>query len=108
VSGPPVDQSAQPWKTRAAGEWSERGSSSNHGFAPGHELAFLDLLRAWCSHLDGQGITHLVIFSSPSSPTYPLLQNLGARMDPFDLYLFGAPTPDDAAERGVYVDHVYF
>ena len=80
----------------------------DHGFAPGHELAFLELLRAWCSHLDEQGITQLVIFSSPSSPTYPLLQSLGARMDPFDLYLSGAPTPDDAAERGVYVDHIYF
>jgi hypothetical protein len=93
----------------AGGRRVEReGLVLDHGFAAGHELAFLELLRAWCSHLDEQGITQLVMFSSPSSPTYPLLQTLGARMDPFDLYLFGAATPDDAAERGVYVDHIYF
>jgi hypothetical protein len=93
----------------ASGRRVEReGLVLDHGFTPGHELAFLELLRAWCSHLDSCGITQLVIFSSGGSPTYPLLQGFGARLDPFDLYLFGPSTPDDAAERGVYVDHVYF
>lgn len=84
------------------------GVALDHGFLPGCQGGFEALLRAWCTTLGTRGFTKLMIFSSARSPSYPVLQQLGARMEPFDLYAFGPPVPEDASRRGVYVDHTCF
>jgi len=80
----------------------------DHGFLPGYEAGFEALVRAASAELDDRGFTKLVMFSSAPSPNYPLIGELKATMMPFDMYVFGPPTPADAAQRGVYVDQVYF
>jgi len=47
-------------------------------------------------------------FTSPRSPNYPVLRDLGAEMRPFDLFLQGPERPEAAGERGVYVDLIHF
>ena len=96
----------------AAGRSVDReGFALDHGLlsgAPGAEDDFERLLRSWCAELDDRGFTKLVVFTSPLSSGYAVLDNLGGEMQPFDLYLFGPETPDGADRRGVYVDEVYF
>ena len=84
------------------------GFALDHGLMPGAEEDYERLLRSWCAELDDGGFAKLVVFTSPMSPGYPVLQDVGGEMLPFDLYLFGPETPEGADRRGVYVDAVYF
>ena len=92
-----------------AGRRIEReGFVLDHGLLPGREDDYERLLRSWCTELDDRGFTKLVTFTSQGSPNYPVLAELKADMQPFDLFVFGPPVPEGADRRGVYVDLVYF
>jgi hypothetical protein len=80
----------------------------DEGVVPGAETDYESLLRSWCTELDDRGFTSLVTFTSPGSPSYPLLTSLNGEMQPFDLFVFGPEHPDGADERGVHVDLIYF
>jgi hypothetical protein len=80
----------------------------DHGFLRGAEAEFEALVRAWCRELEDRGFTRLVTFTSQWSANRAVLAELGAELQPFDLFVFGPPRPDGADRRGVYVDLVYF
>lgn len=65
------------------------------------------LLRAWCATLAAAGTTHLTVLSSPTSPDRRVLEALSPKVEPFLLTL-NVPEPSDVAERGIYVDPIYF
>ena len=65
------------------------------------------LLRAWCGWLAGHGHSELALYTSAGSPNYDIVRTLASQTDAYDLRL-DAPEPADIAERGVYVDAVYF
>lgn len=48
------------------------------------------------------------MFTSEGSPTYPVLERLARDREPFYFWSFDIEEPPDAAERGFYVDPVYF
>ncbi len=52
-------------------------------------------------------ITHLSLFTSPGSPGYAALRPLATRVEPYHLNI-GTPDPPGLADRGIYVDHLYF
>lgn len=92
-----------------AGRATEReGLVLDHGLVPGGESDYEALLRSWCAELDDRDFTNLVTFTSPQSPTYPVLAELNGDMQPFDLFVFGPECPNGADQRGVYVDLIYF
>jgi hypothetical protein len=89
-------------------EESRRATVPDWGFAPGGGLASLEgLLRAACSELAGRGITHLSIFASSSSPAAPLLRSLAQSVVEIEFQCM-LPESSDSAERGIYVDPVYY
>jgi hypothetical protein len=91
------------------GRTTERdGFVLDHGAVPGGESDYEALLRYWCTELDDRGFTNLVTFTSPQSPSYPVLAELKGEMQPFDLFVFGPECPNGADRRGVYVDLIYF
>lgn len=102
VTGPPGD---------AGGEGERRESvravALDHGFVAGAEDAFEHLLRSWCTELVGLGHSELSFVVSSGSPAYRLLSRLAMQMDPF-AFRMAVPEPPGAAERGVYVDAIYF
>jgi hypothetical protein len=77
------------------------------GFTPGVEHELVALIRAACAALVADGITHLSLFTSPGSPGYTALRPLAARVEPYLLNM-GTSDPPGLAERGIYVDHLYF
>jgi hypothetical protein len=87
---------------------SRRGLVLDYGFAPGREEALEGLLRAWCALLAERQLDTLSIFTSESSPGYDVLTRLAYQVDAFDLWTPGRAEPPGAAERGLYVDQVYF
>jgi hypothetical protein len=92
-----------------AGRSIEReGFVLDHGLLPGHEQDYERLVRSWCTELDDRGFTKLVTFTSRWSPNYPVLVELKAEMQPFDLFVFGPAVPEGADRHGVYVDLIYF
>ena len=80
----------------------------DYGLLPGGDRDYEELLRGWCGELADRGHTQLMTFTSPRSPNYPVLRDLGAEMRPFDLFLQGPERPEAAGERGVYVDLIHF
>jgi hypothetical protein len=79
----------------------------DHGFLPGREEEFETLLRSWCSRLLDLGHTELMVVVSESSPGYPVIARLAARMDPFS-FRMAVPEPQGTKQRGLYVDAIYF
>ena len=89
---------------------SVRGLVLDYGFAGAQGLDELErLLRYWCAIAHEAGVTHLAIFSSPSSPGAKRLFSLadGEQIENFE-FPCGVPAPRDLAEAGVYVDAIYF
>jgi hypothetical protein len=80
----------------------------DHGFVPGCDDDYRDLLRWWCSNLAARGATHLALFTSERSSTYDVVSDLAEEIEPFDFWAFDIPEPAALAERGFYVDPVYF
>lgn len=80
----------------------------DYGFEPQRGLpGFERLLRAWCARLAERGVTHLSIFSSPASPGSVLIRDLAETIAEAR-FQSRLPEPPGVAERGFYVDHVYF
>jgi hypothetical protein len=85
-----------------------RALAVDHGFRPGHEDDYAAVLRASCARLAGDGLTHLVVYSSPHSPGWSVLEELAVDREDFDYWTPQIPVPDGAATKGVYVDPIYF
>jgi hypothetical protein len=86
---------------------SVRASVLDQGFVPGAEAEFERLIRSCSARLVEQGMTELSFLLSKASPGYPLLEGLSSHMDAFD-YKMTRAEPEGAAERGVFVDPIYF
>ncbi|MEX1255159.1 MAG: hypothetical protein WEE64_12545 [Dehalococcoidia bacterium] len=95
--------------TEAGGYRAEtvRATVLDYGFLPGAEGEFEQLLRAWCAWLASNGHSELGVLTSEGSPNYPVLGKLASQMDAY-LFRMGAPEPEGAAQRGLYVDGIYF
>lgn len=85
-----------------------RAVALDHGFAPGGDDDYATLLRWWCSHLATTGATHVAVFTSERSATYEVVMSLAEEIEPFDFWAFNIAEPKALAERGFYVDPVYF
>jgi hypothetical protein len=89
---------------------SVRATVLDWGFAGGapEGLRSLErLLRSWCVHLSGRGVTHLSVFFSHASPAARLLRRLAESVIEIELQST-LPEPSEARERGVHVDPVYY
>ena len=85
-----------------------RAIAVDHAFRPGHEDAYGAVLRGWCARLAARGLTHLTVYSSPRSPGWHVLEDLAAEREDFDYWTPQIAVPGDAADKGVYVDPIYF
>jgi len=96
--------------TERAGEqsFSEPGVVLDYAFEPGAEKAFEGLIRAWCGWLDARRMNRLTVLTSPASPGAHLVQALADEVEAFNHWTPGIPPPADAAERGLYIDPIYF
>lgn len=84
-----------------------RASVLDHGFLPGAEDEFESLLRAWCGWLAEHGTSELALYTSEGSPNYRVVSSLASQIDVY-YFRMGVPEPEGAAQRGLYVDAVYF
>jgi hypothetical protein len=91
------------------GERSEtvRAAVLDHGFLPGAEDELEGLLRAWCGWLAERGTSELAVYTSEGSPNYRAVSGLASQIDVYD-FRMGVAEPEGAAQRGLYVDAVYF
>jgi hypothetical protein len=80
----------------------------DHGFLPGGEHEFEALLRGWCAWANERELDTLSIFSSDASPGHALLRSLASAVEPFFVWTPGIEEPAGSAERGIYVDPIYF
>ena len=87
---------------------SRRGLVLDYGFMPGAEDELEGVLRAWCARLAESGLDTLAMFTSPASPGSELLCLLASHVEPFNVWTPGIPEPPGSAERGIYVDPIYF
>jgi len=87
---------------------SRRGLVLDYGFTSGSESELEALLRAGCACLAERNLDTLSIFTSERSPGYALLARLAREIDAFDLWTPDLAEPPAAADRGLYVDQVYF
>ena len=87
---------------------SRRGLVLDYGFAPGADDELESLLRACCGRLAERGFDTLSVFTSERSPGVGRLRGLASELDAFDMWTPGILVPERAAERGLYVDQVYF
>jgi hypothetical protein len=84
-----------------------RATVLDYGFLPGAKGEFEQLLGAWCGWLAEHGHSELGMLTSEGSPNYAVASRLSSRIDPY-LFRMDVAEPEDAAQRGVYVDGVYF
>lgn len=89
-------------------EVSRGGAVLDYGCLAGAELELELLLRAWAGWLAPRGMAELSLFTCPGTRTWALVAPLAVRLDPFDFWTPFIPEPEDAAQHGLYVDHVYF
>jgi hypothetical protein len=80
----------------------------DYGFLPGGEQEFAALLRGWCAWANEHELDTLSIFSSDASPGFGLLRSLASAVEPFFVWTPGIDEPAAGAERGIYVDPIYF
>ncbi|HME70414.1 MAG TPA: hypothetical protein VKM54_11180 [Myxococcota bacterium] len=89
-------------------EESRRATVLDWGFVPGDGVDSLEaLVRAWCARLATRGVTHLSLFASDASPAAPLLRSLAESIVEIEFQCL-LPEPSDSAERGFFVDPVYY
>ena len=80
----------------------------DYGFAEGAESDLAALLAVAATEAGARGHTHLSIFTSDASRGCELLRALGDGREEYEFTTPGAPEPPHAAERGIYVDQIYF
>ena len=96
--------------TERGGErsFSEPGVVLDFAYRPGCEVAFEGLIRAWCAWLEGRGMNRLIILTSATSTGVDFIRSLADETEDFNHWTPGVPPPPDAAERGLYIDPIYF
>jgi hypothetical protein len=72
------------------------------------EGAFEALIRGWCAWLAERGMNRLIILTSPASPGVDLIRALADEIEAFNHWSPGVPPPADAAQKGLYIDPIYF
>ena len=87
---------------------SRRGLVLDYGFLEHAEDELERLLSAWCAWLSRRRLETLAIFTSGRSAGYACLDTLASDIHAFDLWTPGIRPAPNAAERGLYVDQVYF
>ncbi len=87
---------------------SRRGVVLDYAFASGGEEEFVGLLRSACASPGDRNIDALSIFSSPASPGIEVIRSLADEVEEYNLWTPGLAVPSNAAERGLYVDPIYF
>ncbi len=80
----------------------------DYGFLRGGEHDFEALLRGWCAWANERELDTLSIFSSDASRGHALLRSLASAVEPFFVWTPGIEEPAGSAERGTYVDPIYF
>ena len=87
---------------------SVRGIVLDHGCEPGAESDLVALLGIAAKEAQAAGMTDLSIFTSTGSRTFGWLPALGAELEQYELATPYTPEPEGAADRGLYVDQIYF
>ena len=95
-------------ETNGARSESVRALVLDYAFAPGAEDEFEALLRAWCGWTAARGIDTLSIFTSRASPGVDRLRALAREVERYNMWTPGIAVPEGEADRGLYVDPVYF
>ena len=85
-----------------------RGIVLDHGCEPGAEAELEALLRVAARRSGSAGMTDLSIFTSTGTRTFGWLPALGAEIEQYELSTPYTPEPSGAADRGLYVDQIYF
>ena len=85
----------------------QRAVVLDHGFTAGADESFERLVRAYCADLLERGHEELAAIVSEPSPGWRVVSGLADHMDRY-LFRMGVPEPEGTAERGIYVDAVYF
>jgi hypothetical protein len=80
----------------------------DYGFLPGHEADFQAALLGAAEYAASSGCSHLSIFTSEPSPGSELLSRMSDAREVYNLTTPYIPEPEGVAERGVYVDQIYF
>jgi GNAT superfamily N-acetyltransferase len=80
----------------------------DYGFLRGAESEFEHLLTAWCGWLSEHGHTHLSIFTSRPSCSFPIIQRMADHLEQFDIWTPPIAEPEGAAKHGVFVDQIFF
>jgi hypothetical protein len=87
---------------------SVRALALDWGFDGPHGLDELEaLLHSACTELAAAGATHLSVFASDATPGADRVRGLAQTIAPFTFNCM-IPEPPDTAERGLYVDPVFF
>jgi hypothetical protein len=96
--------------TERGGEqsFSEPGVVLDYAFEPGAAAAFEALVRAWCGWLHARGMNRLTILTSPRSPGVDQVRAMADDIEAFNHWTPGVGVPADAAEKGLYIDPIYF
>lgn len=85
----------------------DRALVLDYGYEDGAQDEFVELVQAECAELAASGRTELAIFVARQQAVYARLAAMAKRIEPYVLFLYISPPPD-LAERGVYVDQLYF
>lgn len=80
----------------------------DYGCLPGAEGELVSLLGAWASALIARGFDGMSCFSSPGARLARVVLTLPAEHTDFNFWTPQIPEPEGAADRGLYVDHIYF
>lgn len=80
----------------------------DHGFLPGAEDRYRDLLAARGAAAAHAGASHLSVFTTEPSRTHPILLGLADSAEDYDVLVPGKEPADDAVTRGLYVDQIHF
>ena len=87
---------------------SREASVLDYGCLPGYEDEIAGLLRALCSWAYERGYQSVSIFTSRGSRLRDVVLPLAEEATEFDFWTPAIPEPAGAAERGLYVDPIYF
>jgi hypothetical protein len=84
-------------RTALVADWGARGDAAD----------LVTALHAAVRRSVDSGATHLSLFASPSSAFYAVLAERATEIDRYRFWC-RIPEPEDAANRGVYVDSLWF
>lgn len=92
-----------------SGESVSRGAAVlDYGCLPGGEKELQALIHAHCAALTAEGMDSLSLFTSAPARLDSIVRPLAASAKHFDFWTPQISEPEGAANRGLYVDHIYF